>query len=92
MAKVKVHIELDGVREYTHQGYIVSALESAAERIRDAANARCSYDTMRFMPFEMARRDELKYPLFSVFAATPHGKYAEAKSRALSKSLNAGRW
>lgn len=92
MAKgVKVRIDMGGIREYNHQGAIVAAIESMGERIRDAANAKCSSDDMDNLPFGMSSRDAGFFPAVSVYTASPHGVYAEAKNKALSKSLGAGR-
>ena len=92
MAKgVRVRIDMVGIREFNHQGAVVAELESMGERIRDAANAKCSSDDMDNLPFEMSSRDAVFFPAVSVYTASPHGKYAQAKNRVLSKSLGAGR-
>ena len=91
MARVKVKINLGGIREYNHQGAVIAEIEAMGAASRDAANRMCSHDAMDNMPFEMASSDAFKWPVVSVFAASPHGRYAQAKNRVLSKAINAAR-
>ncbi len=91
MARVKVKINLDGIRAFNHQWAVVSEIESMGRASRDTANRMCSSDRMRNMPFEMVSSENIKWPVVSVFAASPHGKYAQAKNRVLSKAINEAR-
>ena len=91
MAKVKVRINSAGARSVLQSPRVLADLEARAASIARAANAMCSADKMRELPFASDAKIGMNRARAVVRTATPHGVYANNKRNVLIKSIDAGR-
>ncbi len=78
---MKIVINREGIKELLNAPGVVKDLEARAERIAEAAGPG-----METRPSETARRARV-----AVITATPDAARREAKERALTRALDAGR-
>lgn len=88
MARVKFVPDPAGYRAVMRSMPMQATVYRYAQAIADDASDACSADTMRNEPFMADHGVDAVAAYAHAFSATPHGRYAQAKNKVLTKAMN----